>query len=380
MKKSDFLSLGLLAAIIFISLVNVATGFLSEYTLLIVFIVELVVLYFRTGFRKNKSRIESDVILSILAYLGFYYLITYILGYFVGFNRNVYSREIIMIFKNTFPVIMFIILSEYLRYNINFRARDNKLLLFISFLAFVLITNTLTFNDLAKTGYSDVMVVVKQLGLFILPSITTNILLTFMSMKVGYKSNIIYRLLTEIPLYILPIFPNFGDYLEAVIRLSLPIVFYIWLYKYLEKKKSKKKVYAEKRRVFTLFRFNVGLLCVILVYFISGLFKYQALVIATGSMKPSIGIGDVVIVNKKDWEKQNSIRPGEVLAYRKDNMVICHRIIQVVRSGQEVFYVTKGDNNEVADTLMVKRSQIVGIVKYKVRYVGYPTVLLNGYR
>ena len=380
MKKSDFLSLGLLAAIIIISLVNVATGFLTEYTLLIVLIVELVVLYFRAGFRKNKSRIESDVILSILAYLGFYYLITYILGYFVGFNRNVYSREIIMIFKNTFPVIMFIILSEYLRYNINFRARDNKLLLFISFLAFVLITNTLTFNDLAKTGYSDVMVVVKQLGLFILPSITTNILLTFMSMKVGYKSNIIYRLLTEIPLYFLPIFPNFGDYLEAVLRLSLPIVFYIWLYRYLEKKKSKKKVYAEKRRVFTLFRFNVGLLCVILVYFISGLFKYQALVIATGSMKPSIGIGDVVIVNKKDWEKQNSIRPGEVLAYRKDNMVICHRIIQVVKSGQEVFYVTKGDNNEVADTLMVKRSQIVGIVKYKVRYVGYPTVLLNGYR
>lgn len=380
MKKSDFLSLGLLAAIIIISLVNVATGFLTEYTLLIVLIVELVVLYFRAGFRKNKSRIESDVILSILAYLGFYYLITYILGYFVGFNRNVYSREIIMIFKNTFPVIMFIILSEFLRYNINFRARDNKLLLFISFLAFVLITNTLTFNDLAKTGYSDAMVVVKQLGLFILPSITTNILLTFMSMKVGYKSNIIYRLLTEIPLYILPIFPNFGDYLEAVLRLSLPIVFYIWLYRYLEKKKSKKKVYAEKRRVFTLFRFNVGLLCVILVYFISGLFKYQALVIATGSMKPSIGIGDVVIVNKKDWEKQNSLRPGEVLAYRKDNMVICHRIIQVVRSGQEVFYVTKGDNNEVADTLMVKRSQIVGIVKYKVRYVGYPTVLLNGYR
>ena len=380
MKKSDFLSLGLLAAIIIISLVNVATGFLTEYTLLIVLIVELVVLYFRAGFRKNKSRIESDVILSILAYLGFYYLITYILGYFVGFNRNVYSREIIMIFKNTFPVIMFIILSEYLRYNINFRARDNKLLLFISFLAFVLITNTLTFNDLAKTGYSDAMVVVKQLGLFILPSITTNILLTFMSMKVGYKSNIIYRLLTEIPLYILPIFPNFGDYLEAVLRLSLPIVFYIWLYRYLEKKNSKKKVYAEKRRVFTLFRFNVGLLCVILVYFISGLFKYQALVIATGSMKPSIGIGDVVIVNKKDWEKQNSLRPGEVLAYRKDNMVICHRIIQVVRSGQEVFYVTKGDNNEVADTLMVKRSQIVGIVKYKVRYVGYPTVLLNGYR
>ena len=380
MKKSDFLSLGLLAAIIIISLVNVATGFLTEYTLLIVLIVELVVLYFRAGFRKNKSRIESDVILSILAYLGFYYLITYILGYFVGFNRNVYSREIIMIFKNTFPVIMFIILSEYLRYNINFRARDNKLLLFISFLAFVLITNTLTFNDLAKTGYSDVMVVVKQLGLFILPSITTNILLTFMSMKVGFKSNIIYRLLMEIPLYILPIFPNFGDYLESVIRLSIPIVFYIWLYRYLEKKKSKKIVFSEKKKVFTLFRFNVGLLCAILVYFISGLFKYQALVIATGSMKPSIGIGDVVIVNKKDWEKENYLRPGEVLAYRKDNMVICHRIIQVVRSGQEVFYVTKGDNNEVADTLMVKRSQVVGLVKYKIRYIGYPTVLLNGYR
>ena len=380
MKKSDFLSLGLLAAIILISLVNIATGILNEYTILLVLIAGIVIFYFRAGFRRNKSRIESDVILSILVYLFFYYLITYILGYFIGFNRNVYSREIIMIFKNILPVVLFIVFSELLRYQVSFRCKDNKLLILISFLAFVLITNTLTINDLAKTGYSDVMVVIKQLGLFILPSITTNILLTFMSMKVGFKSNIIYRLLMEIPLYILPIFPNFGDYLESVIRLSIPIVFYIWLYRYLEKKKSKKIVFSEKKKVFTLFRFNVGLLCAILVYFISGLFKYQALVIATGSMKPSIGIGDVVIVNKKDWEKENYLRPGEVLAYRKDNMVICHRIIQVVRSGQEVFYVTKGDNNEVADTLMVKRSQVVGLVKYKIRYIGYPTVLLNGYR
>ena len=97
-------------------------------------------------------------------------------------------------------------------------------------------------------------------------------------------------------------------------------------------------------------------------------------------MKPSIGVGDVVIVNKKDWEKENTLRPGEVLCYRKESMVICHRIIQTVRSGQETFYVTKGDNNEVADQLLVKRSQIVGLVKYKVKYIGYPTVLLNGYR
>ena len=247
MKKSDFLSLGLLAAIILISLVNIATGILNEYTILLVLIAGIVIFYFRAGFRRNKSRIESDVILSILVYLFFYYLITYILGYFVGFNRNVYSREIIMIFKNILPVVLFIIFSELLRYQINFRCKDNKLLILISFLAFVLITNTLTINDLAKTGYSDVMVVVKQLGLFILPSITTNILLTFMSMKVGYKSNIIYRLLMEIPLYILPIFPNFGDYLESVIRLSIPIIFYIWLYRYLEKKKSKKIVFSEKK-------------------------------------------------------------------------------------------------------------------------------------
>ena len=380
MKKSDFLSLGLLGAIVLISLVNIATHTLNEYTLCLVLLIGFIIFYIKAGFRKNKNRIESDVILSILVYLAFYYLVTYIIGFFIGFNRNVYSRELIMIIKNIFPVILFIIISEILRYSINFRAKDNKILTFISFLAFVLITNTLTFADLHRSGYSDVMVVIKQLGLFILPSITTNILLTFMSIRVGYKSNIIYRLIMEIPLYILPIFPNFGDYIESVLRLSLPIVFYIWLYRYLEKKKSKKIVFSEKKHIFTLFRFNVGLLCVILVYFISGLFKYQSLVIATGSMKPSIGVGDVVIVNKKDWEKENTLRPGEVLCYRKESMVICHRIIQTVRSGQETFYVTKGDNNEVADQLLVKRSQIVGLVKYKVKYIGYPTVLLNGYR
>ena len=57
MKKSDFLSLGLLAAIILISLVNIATGILNEYTILLVLIAGIVIFYFRAGFRRNKSRI-----------------------------------------------------------------------------------------------------------------------------------------------------------------------------------------------------------------------------------------------------------------------------------------------------------------------------------
>lgn len=379
MKKRDFLSLGILIALIILPIVNIATGILNEYTLFIYLIIGILISYRLIGFRKNKSMIEKDVILSIMAYLIFYYLVTYILGYFTGFTRNPYSTEIIMIIKNTFPVIMGIISAEILRYIVNCRIKDNKLLLVLSFLVFTLIDNTLTISRLVIPNTTS-MTIIQQVGLFILPSITTNLLMTYLTIKVGYKPAIVYRLIMELPLYIIPIMPKFGDYIESVLRITLPVIFFIWLYRRVEKSKVKKIVIIEKKKILNLFRINVLLFCAILVYLISGLFKYQALVIATGSMIPTINIGDVVIVDKIEGDELKQLELGEVIAYRKNNIVICHRIVDKIESGDEVFYETKGDNNPSEDQLLVEESQIVGLVKFKISYIGYPTVVLNDFR
>ena len=40
-------------------------------------------------------------------------------------------------------------------------------------------------------------------------------------------------------------------------------------------------------------------------------------------------------------------------------------------------YVTKGDNNNNVDTSLVEENQIIGKLKLNIKFIGYPTVLLQ---
>ena len=379
MKKSNFLSLGVIFAILLVSLLNIAIDFLNHYTLFIFTIVLMIITYFMLGYHKNKSVIRKDVILSITAFIISYYLITYVLGYFVGFTKTIYALNFKSIISNIFPILIFILSSEFLRYMINTKVSNKTWIVILSFVAFVMLNNTLTLGDIFNTNM-DTMDIVAQLGLFIFPSIAMNLLATYMTIKIDYKPIMIYRLLMEVPLYILPIFPNFGNYIESVLRISFPIAIFLWLYKKIDKSKIKKIVIIEKKHLLNIFRFNVLLFCAILVYFISGLFRYQALVIATGSMNPSIKVGDIVVVDKGNKRTETIYDVGDVIAYQKDNLIICHRIVKTLKSGNVILYETKGDNNTSADELLVNEESILGKVKYRVKYLGYPTIILNKIR
>jgi len=380
MKKNDFLVIGILSLIIILSIVNIFFKILNGYTLFLVTILLLGVAIWQLGYEKNKSLIEKDVILSITAYLIFYYLVIYIIGYFIGFTKNIYNTEIKSIFLNTSPVILNIIACEVLRYVINTRAKNYKTLIVLSFIAFTLMNNTIIISGIVSSSAYETMNLIEQLGLFILPLVATNILVTYLSIKVGYKSGIIFRFFMELPLYILPIFPKFGNYIDSVLRITIPIFIFLWLYRKIDKINPKKLVIIEKKKLLNLFRINIILFCLIMIYFISGFFRYQALVIATGSMRPNISVGDVVIVDKTAERDPSHFNEGDVIAYKKENVIICHRIIKVINSGKTTLYETKGDNNDSSDQLLVLSDQVVGIVKYKIKYIGYPTVLLNNYR
>ncbi|MBQ6323771.1 MAG: signal peptidase I [Bacilli bacterium] len=380
MKKNDFLVIGILSLIIILSIVNIFFKILNGYTLFLVTILLLGIAIWQLGYEKNKSLIEKDVVLSITAYLIFYYLVIYIIGYFIGFTKNIYNTEIKTIFLNTFPVIINIIACEVLRYVINTRAKNYKTLIVLSFIAFTLINNTIIISGIVSSSAYEAMNLIEQLGLFILPLVATNILVTYLSIKAGYKSSIIFRFFMELPLYILPIFPKFGNYIDSVLRITIPILVFLWLYHKIDKINPKKIVIIEKKKLLNLFRINIILFCLIMIYFVSGLFRYQVFVIATGSMQPNINIGDIVIVDKTAERDFLHFNEGDVIAYKKENIVVCHRIIKVINSGKTTLYETKGDNNDSSDQLLVLSDQVVGIVKYKIKYIGYPTVLLNNYR
>ena len=96
--------------------------------------------------------------------------------------------------------------------------------------------------------------------------------------------------------------------------------------------------------------------------------------IATGSMEPVYYRGDAIILEKVD---PAIIEVGDILVYKASGGIITHRVIEISVDNGKRFFYTKGDNNETADNIRVLESDVKGVVRYIVKYIGYPTILLN---
>jgi signal peptidase len=82
---------------------------------------------------------------------------------------------------------------------------------------------------------------------------------------------------------------------------------------------------------------------------VGGRLGYRAVFMTTGSMRPAIVPGDLVIVRPVD---PASIRVGDVITFQAPlgrHELVTHRVVAVTSSAQGLTLRTKGDANQVAD-------------------------------
>lgn len=97
-------------------------------------------------------------------------------------------------------------------------------------------------------------------------------------------------------------------------------------------------------------------------------------VIISGSMEPSLQIGDIVIVKKV---VQNELKQGDIISYRQGQSVITHRIAEVIDKEGEVEYKTKGDNNNAEDSGIISYEMIEGKVVKHISQIGKIAIILQ---
>jgi signal peptidase I len=99
-------------------------------------------------------------------------------------------------------------------------------------------------------------------------------------------------------------------------------------------------------------------------------FGWQPLAIVSGSMSPTIRVGDVVLSAEAD----HPLRPGNVITFAdptRDGQLVTHRIVAVDDEGA---YRTRGDANASADSALVRPEDVVGQGRVLVPMVGLPTI------
>lgn len=373
MKKSYIKIIFFIFTFSFILLLNCFQfKILDQIGLNIVLLISMAILYVALGFEKDRHRYSKDIILEIIIILIAFFLLYYLSGLLIGYakNSNYFTFNS---FKNIiFPIIFYILIKEFLRYQLLMKSSESKILIVFVFLFFIIMDNMIPFSSHTLGFNKDTFLLI---AITFLPALSENILCTYLSLHLGYQPGIIYLLIMNLYKYLLPIIPNPNEYLYSLIFLLLPLFVLMKIKDWFKKDRTEEIVMNRynhnKHEFFVMVPLSI-LVCA-LIYVVSGYFQFYAIAIASGSMEPKISKGDVVIVDKNI----KTIQEGDILAHKHEGKVIVHRVYRVVKDGDEYFVYTKGDANEDYDKYKITTDMFVGIVKFKIPVIGYPTVLVN---
>lgn len=318
--------------------------------------------------RRSLSINKKEVLLlsSILAIL--YVVLYQMTGVFLNFYKNPYFVNTERLLTTVLPLTVIIVSAEIIRYVL--LAQNNKYASVMAYLSCVL-ADILSFSNLVGiTNFNRFMDLV---GLTFFPAICANIYYHYISKRYGALPNIIFRLITTLYIYFIPIDTGMSDSLTACIKIILPIVM-MALTSALFENKKKKTPSKKESRIGAIGTVITVIIVILIAMLISCQFRFGALVIATESMTGEINKGDMIIYERYDGQ---AIKEGQVIVFADDKSRIVHRVVQIQNIGGELRYFTKGDANEDLDNGYRVAEDIVGLTDIKVAYIGYPTLWLR---
>ena len=161
----------------------------------------------------SRYRVRTAMIVFAILYLALFYT----LGIYAGFYESVIKFSFKNIFLYIIPITITIVGTEIIR---------NKLLVLNTKTSYLLVTlitvgiDVLLYVNIYNLKVlSDFLIV---LGFLIFSSFSTNIFYNYMSPRYGKEPIIIYRLITTLFVYIIPVTPNVYIYFRTFIRIIYP--------------------------------------------------------------------------------------------------------------------------------------------------------------
>lgn len=318
---------------------------------------------------KNDYKYKQ-ILKIVITCLLFYFVFIYVAGLFTGFAKTIYTFNFNNFIYNIIPTIIYIILMECIRTIYINKSNNNKIIIILSCIIFIL------YDSFSKYYLYDFKVsdeLYEYIGLIVLTSIARNIFLTILCSKSNVINCVIYRIITEIYIFLVPIVPNFGPYINSVLEIALPLIIGLILIRPPIRILSSPKKSKYSRTLSVV----ITAILLLIVLLNSGFIKYQMFVIGSNSMNTYIYRGDVIIARRTNNKEIKNIKKGEILVFRYNNKIISHRVYKIIKRDIKLYFKTKGDNNDQVDDNIVKEKDIIGTVSFRIKYIGLPSIWLR---
>ena len=338
----------------------------TKFILMVTSFIGAIVLSFMLKKEPNTYTNKKNVFWVMVLFAIFYIALFYILGIYTGYFKSLYPFSVKTILNFIIPISVNIVCSEIIR---------NKLLTVDTKTSKILTIIIMTMMDVLLYLYiydiTKIMDFLAIVGFLFFSSLASNMLFNYINPRYGKKGIIVYKLITTLYMYILPVVPDVYMFFRTFMRMVYPLFIYLYLENYYNTDKEqvlvkdKKKTYASYALTF--------IIIIPLILLISCKFLYGALVIGSGSMKGSLDLGDVVIFNSS----MKDLKVGDIIVFKKDDIKIVHRISKIKYAHNRYEYYTKGDANQYTDDGYVTQDDLLGKVVVKIPKIGMPTLWLR---
>lgn len=368
-KRRDSAYIYFAFVIVFLLLNLLVLNISAKLQLLPIFIIIFLLSFIFFKFRKDKTYARIQVTITMLL-IGIVQIVLYLLtGFLEGFSKNAISMSFNRFLTVILPIILILVVIELLRYMISVKFEKNNLIRILSITMFVLFDVTLFGSNV---NFNSLDSLLEFLGITFFPSLVSNIVFDDMVVKYGYKPILVYRLLTTLCYYMLPIVPNMYILFRAIARIVIPLIFYFIL-SYMYDRVTFQEALKVKPKI-SISSIIILILVIIMAGLISCEFRYGILTIGSGSMTGTLNKGDIAFFEKFNGQE---LEIGDIIIFKRGKRNIVHRITQVGIFNDEYVYITKGDKNKVEDNGYVYQKNIQGIVHYRIKYIGYPSIWIR---
>lgn len=355
--------------IIFYKTILIFKGETATYIIhpLIIIIFSIIgyIFFYKDKYYKNQGIYLYEVIRSSLIYVFFFYSA----GLIIGYSTNPYSRSFDGIIINFFSILLVTGLKEFIRGTIINEVSNHKLPYFALIWTIFVILD-LNFI-LIKTSLIDFNSLLLTLIIYMTPVLSINLFCTYLCVNSGFISSFIYRTVLLSISLIIPVVSDFHPIIPTLFDTLIPFFTYLIIRNHINKRIKDNKMFEEinpKNWIITFLFLTFSLL------FITGTFSIKPVVVLSGSMKPNINEGDLLIINKCSIE---SIENNDIIEFNIGEYKVIHRVIRIINNSENIKLITKGDNNPKVDKDFVQKENLEGCLSLKIPYIGYPTYLFK---
>jgi len=319
--------------------------------------------------RIDKKILQPAAIIAI-----FYIFLAAFISFFMGFgkNANIWTPSTLAIY---FPYLLIPFLATeisraYLAQSTNKNKPIFQLLLISLFLTLISTTISKYTNLVTPLTISEFLIKT------FIPTLAISLLATYFAFLGGFFANLTFMAIPAFFTWFSPILPNPPWTAQSIITVIAATTGFLILdtaikplptkhiHRTLKKQKSQLPYWTA-----------IALIGLIAVWSSTGLLGFTPSIIASGSMRPALDVGDIAVTVPTS---PNNIKVGDVIQYWRqgESAPIIHRVIETYKSGGTTYIVTKGDANNAPDD-PITAPQTLGKVIFTIPKLGWISIHLK---